>query len=161
MFKFTEIQTLRFLSEQEVREINFIIKSRAYRYVGAAQEEWLYPEKYVSKSDWAKFANGYLLMPDPRSTSYGGEIYIGYKDGSSEAFDEYGHRPWQRGYRRHEDGVDDDWNTFHQFQGEFARLQGPFRRGRSFDAMHLDNERDSDEYHQYHLSLEKKRKSRS
>jgi hypothetical protein len=53
MFNLTAIQTRRHLTEQEVREINFIIKSRAFRYVGAANEEWLYPEQYVSKSDWS------------------------------------------------------------------------------------------------------------
>jgi len=53
-------------------------------------------------------------------------------------------------------GVDDDWNTFHCFQGEFARLFGPYRRGRSFGHMSLDDERDSDDYHRYHLGLERK-----
>src|SRR4051794_13869302 len=35
MFNFLEIQTRRQLSEQEVREVNLIIKSRAYRYIAA------------------------------------------------------------------------------------------------------------------------------
>ncbi len=156
MFSFLDIQTLRYLNEQEVREINFIIKSRAYRYIGAAKEEWLYPEKYVTKSDWYQYGNGYLLMPDPRSVRYGGETIIGYSDGPASAFDEYGHRPWQKGYRGGNQGVGKDWYTFHRFQGEFARLFGPYRRGRAFFGMGLDNERDDDEYHQYHLGLEKK-----
>jgi hypothetical protein len=152
MFSFLDIQTLRYLNEQEVREINFIIKSRAYRYMGAAKEEWLYPEKYVTKSNWYQYGNGYLLMPDPRSVKYAGEILIGHSDGTVSAFDEYGHRPWQKGYRGRNQGVDKDWYTFHRFQGEFARLFGPYRRGRAFE----DNECDSDDYHQYHLGLEKK-----
>lgn len=156
IFNFTDIQTLRFLSELEVREINFIIKSRAYRFVAAAQEEWLYPERHVTKSDWHEYGHGYLLMPDPRSVTYSGEIFIGYEDGSSQAFDEYGQRPWQRGYRNGDRGVDSDWDTFHRFQGEFARLFGPKRRGRAFNTMHLDEEQDSLEFHHYHLSLEKK-----
>ncbi|MGA3372439.1 MAG: hypothetical protein ABSC48_11840 [Terracidiphilus sp.] len=61
MFNVTDIQTLRHLSEQEVREVNFIIKSRAWRYIGAAREEWLYPERYVAKSDWYRYGYGYLL----------------------------------------------------------------------------------------------------
>jgi hypothetical protein len=44
MFSVLDIQTHRFLSEEEVREINFIIKTRALRYVAAGKEEWLYPE---------------------------------------------------------------------------------------------------------------------
>lgn len=156
IFKINAIQTLRYLSEQEVREINFIIKSRALRYIGAAKEDWLYPEKYIIKSDWNRYGNGYLLMPDPRSVIYGGQIIIGHRDGTASSFDEYGHRPWEKGYRGGDQGVRDDWNTFHRFQGEFARLFGPYRRGRAFNAMSLDNERDSDEFHQYHLNLEKK-----
>ncbi len=157
IFNFTSIQTLRHLSEQEVREINFIIKIRAYRYIGAAEEEWLYPEKYVSKSDWNRYDHGYLLMPDPRSVTYGGQIIIGHRDGTTSAFDEYGHRPWEEGYRGGNQGVGEDWHTFHRFQGEFARLFGPYRRGRAFNFGRLDDERDNDEFHQYHLNLENKK----
>ena len=118
-----DIQTLRFLSEEEVRQINFIIKNRAYKYVAAAKKEWLFPEKYVSESDWRNFGQGYLLMPDPRSVVYGGQLLIGHKDGTSEAYDEYGRRPWQSGFKGFDkSGVDEDWDTLHQFQGEFARL---------------------------------------
>jgi hypothetical protein len=159
IFKVTDIQTLRHLTEQEVREINFIIKSRALRYVAAAKEEWLYPEKYITKSNWHEYGNGYLLMPDPRSVVYGGEIMIGHQDGSVTAFDEYGHRPWQRGYRGGK-GTDEDWETFHRFQGEFARLFGPYRRGRAFNLMHLDPEFDDEEYHQYHLMSEEQYKKK-
>ena len=77
-----DIQTLRHLNEREVQEINFIIKSRARRYIGAGKKEWLYPDQYVSKSDWHDYGNGYLLMPDPRSVRYGGEMIAQFKDGS-------------------------------------------------------------------------------
>jgi hypothetical protein len=159
MFKITDIQTLRHLSEQEVREIIFIIKNRARRYIGAAKEEWLYPERYVTKSDWHDYGHGYLLMPDPRSVTFGGEIIVGYKDGTATAFDEYGRRPWEKDYKANSGGGT-EWETFHHFQGEFARLFGPSRRGRSFEHMSLDNEVDSDDYHKYHLSLEQKSKKR-
>lgn len=159
IFNFTEIQTLRHLSEQEVREINFIIKSRALRYVAAAREEWLYPDKHVTKSQWNSFGDGYLLMPDPRAVDFSGEIMIGYSDGRSTAFDPYGRRPWQPGFGREGKSMD-EFETLHQFKGEFARLYGPYRRGRSFNHAHFDNERDDDEYHQYHLSLEKRHRRR-
>jgi len=43
-------ETMRHLTEQEVREINFIVKARAHRYVAAADKEGLYPERHVSKA---------------------------------------------------------------------------------------------------------------
>ncbi len=160
IMKITEIQTLRFLSEKEVQQINFIIKSRAYRYIAAAREDWLYPEKHVSKSDWYNYGHGYLCMPDPRAVVYGGQLIIGHRDGTVSAFDEYGRRPWQEGFKDFKSGVDEEWYTLHRFQGEFARLFGPYRRGRAFNAMRLDNERDDDEFHRYHLKLEKEYRMR-
>lgn len=160
MFKVTDIQTLRHLTEHEVREINFIIKSRAHRYIGAGKQEWLYPEKHITKSDWNRYGNGYLLMPDPRSVMYSTEILIGHKDGTATGFDEYGRRPWQKDYSGGKTDVDEDWNTFHRFQGEFAALFGPYRRGRAFTVMRLDNERDSDDFHQHHLDLFRGHKER-
>lgn len=155
IFKFMEIQTLRHLSEQEVQEINFIIKRRAFRYVAAAKEEWLYPEKQIPSLLWHSLGNGYLLMPDPRPVNIGGEIIIGHSDGSASAFDEYGRRPWQEDFSK-ETKTHSESASLDRFKGEFARLYGPSRRGRSFGFGHLDEERDSDEFHQYHLSLEQK-----
>jgi hypothetical protein len=119
MFNFTAIQSGRMLTEDEVLQINLITKRRAYRYIAAADREWLYPERHVSTDHWRKLGRGYLLMPEPRHIHMGGEILIGYKDGRSAAFSEYGHRPWQRGYkdeardRRDSDALD-------RFQAEWA-----------------------------------------
>jgi hypothetical protein len=99
VFNFLTIQTGRRLTEDEVLEINMITKRRAYRYVAAAEEEWLYPETRVSSDYWKKLGDGYLLMPEPRLVHLGGEILIGYKGGRSDAFGEYGHKPWQKGYK--------------------------------------------------------------
>lgn len=156
IFKMTDIQTLRFLTEKEVRQINFIIKSLAHKYIAAAKEEWLYPEKYETESEWCKYGKGYLLMPDPRSVTYSDEIIVGHSDGTVSRLDEYGRRPGQEGFSGEKKGVRDDWNTFQRFQGEFARLFGPSRRGRSFDLETLDPERDSDESHQRRINLEKR-----
>lgn len=157
VFNIFEVQTHRTLTEDEVRQINFILKSRAYRHIAAGNEEWLYPERYVSKSQWSTYGHGYLLMPDPRGLHHGGELYLGYEDGSSEGFDVYGRRPWEPGFGQDEPpkgGRD----PLLRFQGEFARLFGPERRGRSFGAGKLENERDSEDLHQYHLDLERPRK---
>ena len=98
MFKYTDIQLSRSLSKQEVLEINYITKSRAFRYIAGAHKDWLYPENHLLSTHWRKFGGGYLFMPEPRGIHMGGQIYIGYKNGRSDAFSEYGHKPWQRGF---------------------------------------------------------------
>jgi hypothetical protein len=153
MFNFMQIQTSRKLSELEVNEINFIIKKRAYRYIAAAMKEWLYPEKKITTQYWDKLGKGYLLMPDPRSLSFSAEILIGFKDKRATAYDAYGRRPWQKDYDD-KNQRECEWETFHAFQGEFARMFGPQRRGRSFDHGQLSPEEDDPEYHAYHLKLE-------
>lgn len=152
IFKFTEIQTLRYLTEQEVQEMNFVIKSRALHYIASAKKEWLYPDKYISKSNWNNYGDGYLFMPDPRAVHLGGEIFWGNKDGTGGAMDEYGRRPGEKDYGK-EGRTLEEAETLYRFKGEFARLNGPRRRGRTFDAMRLDPEYDSESLHQYHMGL--------
>lgn len=152
IFKYLDIQTHRNLSEQEVREINFIIKSRAFQYIAAGREEWLYPE-FVLKSDWNKYGNGFLLMPDPRGVSYQSETTICFKDNAYDAFDEYGRKPWEQGYSGHDKSVGDDFATFQRFKGDFAYLFGPKRRGRAASfSRDLDNGEDSADDYRYNLS---------
>ncbi len=159
MFKFTDIQTLRHLTEQEVREINFIIKSRALHHIAATKEEWLYPDEHISKSQWNVYGDGYLCMPDPRPIHLGGGVLWGYDDGSGGAMDEYGRLPWQKDYSK-EDKSLQEAKTLYSFKGEFARLYGPYRRGRSFEFMKIDPEKDDEKKHEYHLNLEKKKYKR-
>jgi Protein of unknown function (DUF4238) len=158
MFSMLDIQTDRHLCEDEVRQINFVIKSRARRYVAAGKEEWLYPETYVSKSDWAQYGHGYLFMPDPRSIRFTREILMGFRDGTATAFDEYGRRPWDPDYKKPVKDSPDEWHTFLKFQGEFAWLFGRKRRGRASHGTGLDREEDSEDFHKYHLSLDKRRR---
>jgi hypothetical protein len=157
IFKFTDVQISRYLSEQEVREINFIIKSRALRYIAAAKEDWLYPDRHISKSDWNTYGHGYLLMPDPRSIHWGGTIMWGGGPGGSGAMDEYGRLPGDPDF---EGGLnrEREYQTLPWFQGEFATLVGPYRRGRVASVMmnSLEEEKDSDDFHKYHLGLRKK-----
>jgi hypothetical protein len=50
-----DIQMYRSLSEQEVLQINYITKKRAFRYIAGADREWLYPEEaYPSASGTTK-----------------------------------------------------------------------------------------------------------
>ena len=77
----------RRLSCDEVIAINYLLKSRAKRCVAAAKKDWLYPEGHFSGS-WAQIAK--VLLPKSDLWRFGGEIYVGYKDGSSGYWDEHG-----------------------------------------------------------------------
>lgn len=123
MFKFTSIQTGRVMTEDEVLMVNMIMKRRAYRYVAAAEKEWLYPERHVSSDHWKKLGDGYLLMPEPRLIYMGGEILIGYEGGQSDAFSEYGHKPWQKDYKDEERNRRET-EALYRFQAEWALLRG-------------------------------------
>jgi Protein of unknown function (DUF4238) len=153
MFNFTQIQTGRQLDEIEINQINFIMKRRGQMYIAAADESWLYPEQKITTDHWRKLDDRYLLMPDPRCMHLGGEILIGFKGGGGAAFDEYGRRPWQKGYNRKVDTIEE--RTLYAFQGEYARLFGPKRRGQSIELGERREEVDTPDYHQYHLDLEK------
>ncbi|MDR1970169.1 MAG: DUF4238 domain-containing protein, partial [Candidatus Nomurabacteria bacterium] len=155
LFPIEHIQTMRSLSEQEVREINFVIKSRAYKYIAAGKEDWLYPEKYVSKSDWNTFGGGLLLMPDPRSMSYTTGFFAGWDDGRRVALDEYGRTHISPDYDKREHG---GFAAFQRIQGDFAKIFGPKRRGRacSFPG-DLDPEKDSDDMHESRLKSASKK----
>jgi len=78
----------RQLNREQVAAINIVLKSRARRYIAAAEEEWLYPEKLFSFK-WHEFQN-ILLPPKDELYHFGGEIYVGYKDGSTYYQDAYG-----------------------------------------------------------------------
>lgn len=131
MFNFLEIQARRALSEHEVREINYIIRRRAYRYIAAGREEWLYPEEHV-KGLWKSLGDSHLLMPDPRSLHPGAEIIVGYDDGSTEAYDTSARRP---GHSRfgHEARSADEITAHRRWRDEFEELFGAHRRGLSWD----------------------------
>jgi hypothetical protein len=158
-----DIQTCRSLGEQEVREINYITKKRALRSIAAAEKEWLYPEGRLPSTHWSKFGHGLLLMPEPREIHMGGETYIGYKGGGSEAWNAYGERPWQRGFK---DAARDaiESKTLLRFQAEFAEMQGPEYRGTTFFWSHRRGEKGphvtSDDYHQHLLEIARRHKRR-
>ena len=60
----------RELEEQEVLRINFILKKRAARYIAAADEEWLYPERHASERRWScLMTTGFCFRTFTRSVS--------------------------------------------------------------------------------------------
>jgi hypothetical protein len=90
---FLNFQYGRELGEDEVLRINLILKKRATRYIAAAREEWLYPERRVSTTHWSRMDHDWFLLPNPCLVPYGAEIIVGNQDGSSWRMDEYGRRP--------------------------------------------------------------------
>jgi hypothetical protein len=119
--------------------------------LGAAKEEWLYPEKLVSKSDWSTYGDGWLLMPDPRSVNIGGTVMWGSASGKTGALGEYGREPWDEDFEK-ESKAHAESRTLYRFQGEFAKKFGPYRRGRCIDVGRFDDEKDSETMHEYYLA---------
>lgn len=123
MFNFLEVQYGRQLCEQEILEINYILKRRAWRYVAAGREDWLYPERHLERTDWRLFGKGHLLMPDPRAVGPAGEWVMAYSDGSYESMDSYGRPPGHPEFGREARGGEQS-RRLAQYQEEFARMFG-------------------------------------
>ena len=77
----------RELSEAEVHAINLVLKSRARKYVASSNPAWLYPEQHCTLP-WEGIAK--ILLPQKDLWRFGGETYIGYKDGTSAYRDKFG-----------------------------------------------------------------------
>lgn len=78
----------RKLTSQEVVGINRVLKARARRYVAASDKAWLEPDK-ASSEPWECL--GKILLPPPNELwHFGGEIYVGYKDGTTHYQDQFG-----------------------------------------------------------------------
>ncbi len=121
----------RELEEDEVLRINYILKRRASRYIAAAEEEWLYPERHASTTDWSKLDDDWFLLPHLYKVPFTSEILVGYKDGSSWAMDEYGRHPGNPKYKD-EELHEREWIAHEQAKREWARK----RAGRS--VAHID-----------------------
>jgi hypothetical protein len=156
-FNFLQIQTGRYLSEVEVCEINYIIKARAFRYIAAAQEEWLYPERMLRSLKWHALGGGYLLFPDPRSVKFSSGVRMGYASGATAAFDEYGRGPDHPHFDEAQARAL-EWRTHLAFQGEYARVFGPDRKGIAYEVGGRQESTDDADFHNYHLRLEGKYK---
>jgi Protein of unknown function (DUF4238) len=78
----------RKLTAHEVAQINFIMKKRARRYVGAGRKEWLYPEKTV-REPWSELRKT-LLPPEGGLFHFGGEIFVKYESGAVHYQDQFG-----------------------------------------------------------------------
>lgn len=121
----------RELEEQEVVRLNYMLKRRATRYIAAAEEDWLYPERNVSTKEWAKLEDDWFLLPNLYKVPFHAEIRVGYADGSVWAMDEYGRQPNNRKFRDKQ-LHDKEWNTRERAKREWVVL----RRGKS--VAHVD-----------------------
>ncbi|MDX6610297.1 MAG: hypothetical protein QOF85_2222 [Solirubrobacterales bacterium] len=128
MFNFLDIHQGRTLSEAEVLLINRIIKLRAYRFLAAGKEEWLYPERRTNMA-WRDIGDSSLLMPDPRPLTPNAKIIVGYSSGTTSAMDAYGRRPGQPGYAE-EMTSEDEWGPLRRWQKEFTDQFGSDLRGK-------------------------------
>ena len=78
----------RKLSDDEVASINLILKCRAKRYIASPTEAALFPETNI-QSDWSALRT-VLLPPNDQLFHFGGEIYVGFKDGTSSYQNAFG-----------------------------------------------------------------------
>lgn len=77
----------RSLNDEDVKKINYIIKSRARKYI-AGRKNALYPENDVTCT-WSDLKE--LLLPQKHQIwQFGGEMYIGYEDGTTQYQDAFG-----------------------------------------------------------------------
>lgn len=90
----------RKLSGNEVVAINHVLKSRARRYIAAAEEAWLYPER-AGPFEWREISK-ILLPPERELWHFGGEIIVGYQDGTSSFQDAFGRTSPANEYLRKE-----------------------------------------------------------
>ena len=87
--RFDSMICTRKLCEGDIAAINFVLKARTRRFIAAAEKDWLYPETVI-QSPWQEL--GKVLLPPPNELwHFGGEIYVGGKDGKLAHYqDEFG-----------------------------------------------------------------------
>ena len=78
----------RYFTDDQVAEVNYVIKARANRYVAGSRREDVFPEKVVSKS-WADLRTT-LLPPANELYPFGGEMYVSFENGDVYYQDKFG-----------------------------------------------------------------------
>jgi len=130
MMHLGNIQFGRELEEDEVRRINHILKTRATRYIGAADKEWLYPERRVSTTDWNTLDDDWFLLPHLWKVPFSSGIVAG-GDNWAWAMDEYGRHPGNPQYQNKKMHAL-DWAMRELSKREWAKI----RAGKSIS--HID-----------------------
>ena len=119
MMPLGSIQFGRELEESEVLRINHILKTRATRYIAAAKEEWLYPERDFPTTEWKNLDDDWFLLPNPWKVQFTTGLAAGGKNWAW-ARDEYGLPP---GDPRYQDKKrrEREWQTRERAQREWAK----------------------------------------
>lgn len=155
IFNFMGIQIGREFTEDEVLQVNLVTKKRAKRYIAAAKEDWLYPEQNVSTDHWKKLGGGYLFMPEPRLVHMGGEVTVGYEGGGADAWSEYGHKPWQKGFKD-EQRNKIETAALRRFKAEWAIRHGARHTAYNAEFGRTERHTDSDDMMQHYKQVLKK-----
>ncbi|MCF7748504.1 DUF4238 domain-containing protein [Sulfitobacter sp. M39] len=96
MMSTTEFIRTRYLTDDQVAEVNFVIKARANRYVAGSCREDVFPERLVSKS-WSDLRTTFLPPPD-ELYRFGGKMYARFENGDVHYQDEFGRTEKPRGW---------------------------------------------------------------
>ena len=92
MVRYDDCIRTRVFSEQQVKEVNFIIKSRADRYIAGRTEDDLYPERHLKTTMWNKLGQ-FLVPPKLKVVKQTGYAFMQFNDGSYHFQDQFGRRP--------------------------------------------------------------------
>ncbi|MEH6696562.1 MAG: DUF4238 domain-containing protein [Hyphomonas sp.] len=87
VMSFTWIEHEKHLSESEVHALNYVIKSRAVRFVASAYENDLNQDKFLPKK-WSEIDA--ILQPTYPSHHAKSEVHFGFQDGRTQAFNAFG-----------------------------------------------------------------------
>lgn len=87
----------RKLTDVEVAGINFVLKSRARRYIAAGKEEWLHPDNFIQPT-WAEVRH--VLLPKDDLWRFGGEMFAKFESGEVYYQDQFGRTGPQRTFLR-------------------------------------------------------------
>ncbi|MDP2162386.1 MAG: hypothetical protein Q8K02_18040, partial [Flavobacterium sp.] len=91
--KYDEIIRGRELNDNQVAIVNYVLKSRAQRYIAAAKENWLYPENILKNKDSSSF-DKLFLGKKFKSISLEQETFILGKNGELKLTqDVFGRKP--------------------------------------------------------------------
>ncbi len=94
----------------------------ATKYIAAADEESLYPERRVGNIHWTNLDSDWFLLPNPWKVGFTTGIMVGYKGGGARGMDEYGRNPWHPNYQ------DEERRTFERRRRHVAEREWAKRR---------------------------------
>ncbi|BDU74543.1 DUF4238 domain-containing protein [Mesoterricola silvestris] len=92
LVSYHDIERSRSLTDEQILEVNYIIKNRAFRYIAGQEESDLFPESELKTTMWNKLGT-FLMPPESRVAMSGGQMFAKMKDGSEYFQDEFGRRP--------------------------------------------------------------------